>query len=161
MFPKCLAILVLVLLGLAAGPSNRASAQTLERATAKYSMQAMANLDALIKVENRLGYYFARNSLVLGGTWMDKSNKYTGVLSFTTEPGRTYVIVAAGDNDARDLDLRITDRQGNVIKQDGATDATARVQFTLRNAREIVIQVRLYDSRDSLPCFCAFAMLER
>lgn len=141
--------------------ANRAPAQNFDTDTAKYMMQAMVNLDVMVKAENKRGYQFARNSLVIGGVWMDKDRKYSTVLRFNAQPRKEYVIVTAGDNDTIDLDLQVMDENDNQIVADGRTNPTARVLFTVTRPREVFVRLRLYDSKEGVPCVCGFAMLEK
>ncbi len=68
--------------------------------------------------------------------------------------GRSYILLAAGDNDTKDLDLDIQDSSGRVLAADTETSPVANVPFEPKVSGRYTVRLRLYDSRNSVPCYC-------
>jgi hypothetical protein len=68
--------------------------------------------------------------------------------------GKKYRFIAAGDADARDVDLEVQDANGKVVAKDVRTDPEAIVEFTPQNTGRYLVRIRLYASDNHLPCFC-------
>jgi len=130
---------------------NRASAQ----AQGKFVTQAAERLHKAIDRANSNGYSLHDNAFSIGGGWLKQSKK-NWILLFTKtlKAGQPYKILAAGDSDARDVDVEIIDEDGKVVAKDADLDATAVVNFTPKTSGKYQVRVRLYDSRSNVPCVC-------
>src|ERR1035438_9811921 len=79
-----------------------------------YVTQASARLTKLITAANKSKYKLADNSFSIGGGWLKQSKtKWVPLFTVKLEAGVDYRFLAAGDNDARDVDLDIRDPDGN------------------------------------------------
>ncbi len=142
-------VCVASLLALAAG-GTRASAQQ-----GPYVTQTAARLSKLINDANKAGYSLHDNSFSIGGGWLKQSqSNWIHLYTIELKAGTKYRFLAAGDNDAKDVDLEVLDANNKVVAQDVATDPTATVDFTPGKTGQYHIRIRLYDSRENLPCVC-------
>jgi hypothetical protein len=141
----CLASLVAVSAG-----ADRAVAQQ-----GVYVTQASARLTKLIDASNKQGYALQNNSFSIGGGWLKQSQTaWIPIYSIKLTAGKTYRFLAAGDNDARDVDLDIQDSTGKTLKADVDTAAEAVVEFTPTETAVYRVRLRLYASENNVDCVC-------
>ena len=76
------------------------------------------------------------------------------LFTLTLQAGRKYRFLAAGDADAKDVDLDIQDLNGKTLKADVGTEPEAVVNFTPAVTAKYLVRVRLFDSDKNLPCVC-------
>ena len=74
------------------------------------------------------------------------------LVASSLNPNNMYRIVAAGDNGAKDLDIRVLDPQGNVVAEDNLTTAVPEVTFRPSREQDYTIQLRLYNSTNNSVC---------
>jgi hypothetical protein len=148
----------LLLFALAAGlivvlaPPERAGAQ---QGQGQYVAEAAQRLGRLIGAANQDGYRLDNNQFSIGGGWFTQSKTdWVPLYAITLEAGKRYRLLAAGDTDARDVDLDVSDPAGKVVAADTTTAADARVDFTPDRTQKYLVRVRLYESRDNVPCLC-------
>jgi hypothetical protein len=155
-----LAVIVLFAAGLL--PASPAFAQ---RTVAPYGKEAMESLGHLLDKAAKDGFAMPVATTTFFGCWMPKGDKtgkeqWLSVLVATKlSPGKTYRIIAAGDNDTIDLDLRILDPSGAVVVEDNLVTREPQVTFTPAREQDYTIQLRLYHSRDN--CVCVGAILQK
>ena len=143
-------------LGAAVG-EQRASAQ---QGQGVYVTQASARLTKLITAANKYKYKLADNSFSIGGGWLKQSKtKWVPLFTVKLEAGVDYRFLAAGDNDARDVDLDIRDPDGNTVAVDDKTDPEAVVNYSPTKTGIYTVRIRLYESQDNLPCVCLAIMM--
>jgi len=132
------------LMGLLAlrGASDNAYAQQ-----GKYYTQAASRLAMLIDKANGDGYRLATNKFSSGGGWLNQGTEWVSLFTINLEAGKKYRFLAAGDEDARDVDLRVMDPAKTEVAKDVATDKTAEVDYTPKTSLRYLVQVRVYDSR--------------
>ena len=149
----CLASLFAVL-----ASESRASAQQ-----GKYITEATVRLTKLVNAANSSGYELQNNSFSIGGGWLKQSQSdWIALYTVPLTAGKTYRFIAAGDSDARDVDLEVQDAKGKVWARDDKTDPEAVVTFSPENTGRYTVRIRLYDSRESLPCVClAIVMIKK
>jgi len=99
--------------------------------------------------------YCTRGSCVLGGFIRPSSSLSCG---FPFEAGEVYVVLAAGDDAARDVDIVVTDPDGITIAEDKETAASAKVVFLAEKSGQHRIVLKSYDTQ--CPVFCAAVVLE-
>ena len=132
---------------------------------ATYSKEAIDDLANLLNKAEKDGFKMAARTTTMFGGWLPKGQKqgtepWVPMLTVRNlDPMKTYRVVAAGDNDSRDLDLRIVDPTGKIVTQDVTVLRNAEVTFTPTRQQDYVIEVRLYDSRDN--CFCIGGILNK
>jgi hypothetical protein len=128
----------------------------------RYFKEASDRLAPLIDKAAKDGYSFPPNAFTFGGSFIKKdTNSWVPVYTVQLVEGRTYVFLAAGDNDTRDLDIDIQDAAGKTLVSDTDTAAEAVVTFTPRVSGRYTVRLRLYDSEQGLPCYCFAAMMSK
>ena len=141
----CLASVLAVLVS-----DNRASAQQ-----GHYITEASASLTKLIDAGNKAGFALQDNTFSIGGGWLKQSTtNWVPLFTVQLTGGKSYRFLAAGDHDAKDVDLEVLDANSKVVAQDSATDPTATVDFTPNATGRYLVRVRLYASDNNLPCVC-------
>ncbi len=138
-----------------------------ERAAAQesqgvYITQASARITKLIDEGNKAGYALQDNSFSIGGGWIKQSKKdWVALYTLNLTAGRKYRFLAAGDNDAKDVDLEVQDDKGQTVASDTEVAAEAKVDFTPSTSGKHLIRIRLYDSRDNAPCVCLGVVMSK
>jgi len=132
---------------------------------ATYSKEAMDDLIGLLKKASKEGYKMEPSTTTMFGGWLPKGQA-TGnerwipmLILKNMDPNKQYRIIAAGDNDTKDLDLRIVDPAGNIVAKDTTVLRDAEVTFRPTRKQDYTIELRLYDSRDN--CVCLGAILQK
>lgn len=155
---RCAVVLsVAGLLGVLGGES-RTSAQ---EGQGRYVTEAAARLVKLIDAANGEGYKLHDNVFSIGGGWL-KQSESTWVALFTVElqANKQYRFLAAGDGDAKDVDLEVQ-FDGKTVASDTKTDPTAVVNFTPGAAGKHLVRLRLYASDNNDPCVCLGIVLAK
>ena len=80
-------------------------------------------------------------------------------MAFTLEEGESYVFLGGGDDDAKDVDIVVTDADGDAVAKDTDRDATPVTSFQPRRTGKYVVHLKLFDAR--VGCFCAVALLKK
>ena len=141
----CLAALLAVL-----GSTSRVSAQN---GQGKFVTEASAALIKLIDVSNTQGYTLENDLFSIGGGWLRQSQtNWVPLYTINLQAGKQYRFLAAGDGDTIDLDLQIVDAAGRVVAEDVGTEPNAIVNFNPRGDGKYTVRMRLYASRNNLPC---------
>jgi hypothetical protein len=136
---------------------NRAHAQ---QGQGIYIEQASARLDKLVESANKTGYFLPNDAFSIAGSWVKQDKKvWVPLVTVRLTAGKEYRFLATGDNDARDVDLDIQDADGKTVAIDDDVNPAALVNFTPTRSGDFTIRVRLYESRDDLPCMCLAIML--
>ncbi len=104
-------------------------------------------------VENGDHGYAPGVSLV--GSFMNPGERFSFELQLTDST--RYVIIAAGDEDANDVDLRIMDNKGRVITEDTSTDPDAIIEFRSGRGGTHTVEVELYSADND--SFVSFVVL--
>jgi hypothetical protein len=128
--------------------------------TSKYLKEAAEVLSGLMGRAEDDGYRLEK-AMTLAGGWIDKSDKWTGLYQLRLQEGSTYRFMAAGDADATDVDLRLTDPDGNVVAKDTSVARTAVVNFTSRKTIFYTVEIRVYASANDVPCVCLTSVYKR
>lgn len=74
--------------------------------------------------------------------------------------GRAYAILGACDNDCGDLDLYLSDDNGNGIDSDTSTDDFPIVRYSPRRNGDFRVRIRMYECDDE-PCYFAVGIYSR
>jgi hypothetical protein len=136
-----------------------------QRTVATYSKEAMGNLAPLLEKAARDGFKLEANTTTVFGGWLPQgrgqgNERWVPILIMhDVDPNAQYRVIAAGDNDTKDLDLRIVDPAGKVVVQDVAVAREAEVTFQPQRRQDYVIQLRLFDSTDN--CVCIGSILKK
>jgi hypothetical protein len=125
----------------------------------KYITQASTRLAKLVDAGNADGFSLHNNSFSLGGGWLKKSEKWIPIYSVNLTAGKKYRFLASGDDDAKDVDLRIMDANGAQVAIDESTAADAVVNFTPKTSGKYTVQIRLYASNMDFDAVCISAMM--
>ena len=135
-----------------------ASSTFAQSSVATYGKEAMESLGHLLDKSAKDGFVMEARTTTIFGCWMPKGNKtgnepWLSVLTLTkASPNKSYRIIAAGDNDTIDLDLRILDPLGNVVVEDNLITREPIVTFRPTREQDYTIQLRLFHSRDNCVC---------
>jgi len=127
----------------------------------KFVTQATQRLAKLIGEANNDGFKLANNKFSMGGGWIRKSTDWTNLYTIPMERGKSYRILAAGDDDARDVDVQVLDQGGKVLESDTKRDPEAVVNFRPDASARYLIRVRLFASREDAPCVCLAIVMEK
>lgn len=102
-------------------------------------------------------------SLGLGGVLGDGLlNHQVAFCTWYFNAGQTYYVFASGDDDARDLDIYISDTKGNLLAKDETRDAAPVVKFTPKYTGAYKVGMRLYEIRDGATgSFCALTEISK
>lgn len=92
----------------------------------------------------------------LVGTFMGVGESYPMVKNFNSNTN--YIIIAAGDVDANDVDIRVRDRSGRLIAEDTSYNREAIVEFNSGRGGQFTIQVELYSADND--AFVSFVILQ-
>jgi hypothetical protein len=136
-----------------------------QRSVATYTKEAIDSLSHLLDKAAKDGFTMEARTTTMFGGWMPVGKKtgseqWVSILVATKlDPDRQYRVIAAGDNDTIDLDLRILDPSGAVVVEDNAVTREPAVTFRPTRRQDYTIQMRLYDSRDN--CVCIGAILTK
>jgi hypothetical protein len=121
----------------------------------KYVTEAAARLAKTIGAANADGFKLSDNTFSIGGGWIKQGgNNWVSLFTITMEQGKQYRVLASGDGDATDVDVEIQDKGGKTLVSDTSTAADAVVNFTPDTTGRYLVRVRLYASRNNLPCVC-------
>ncbi len=152
----CLASLLMLV-----GAHNRAAAQD---GQGKYITESTVRLIKLVNAANKAGYALQDNSFSIGGGWLKQGkDNWVGLYTVQLTAGKSYRFLAAGDADAKDVDLQIVDAKdvNKVFKEDVDTAANAVVDFTPETTGRYLVRIRLYDSANNLPCVCLSTVMAK
>ncbi|HEX04195.1 MAG TPA: hypothetical protein ENH10_03440, partial [Bacteroidetes bacterium] len=72
--------------------------------------------------------------------------------------GTTYILMAAGDDDATDVDIHVSDSKGNRILEDTETDANPMLEFSPGKGGKYTVTVKLYAADAS--SFCSLVLMQ-
>ncbi len=142
-------------MGVLLGVANRSQAQN---DTSQYVEEAAKNLRPVIKTAVDDGYRMQKG-LTLAGGWLDKGENWTKMLSLELSGGRSYRIVGAGDFDAKNVDMRITDRDGKELVADKGVQKTPVVNFTPPVGAQYRVEMRVFASNNNVPCVCLMSVM--
>jgi hypothetical protein len=82
----------------------------------------------------------------------------SAVVTVDLRKGRAVALFGAGDDDARDVDLVVTNSDGAIVAQDTDDDSTPVARFKPAEDGRYTIRLKLEASRDSAS-FCSLAIL--
>jgi len=142
----CLVSLLALLLG--SGSSTAGQGQ------GKFLSQASERLAGLIGKANSDGYQLANNKFAIGGGWLKQGKEWGPLYTITLEKGKSYRVLAAGDNDAQDVDVQILDPNDKEMAVDTAKAAEASVDFSPKVTQKYLVRVRVYASQNNRPSLC-------
>lgn len=81
--------------------------------------------------------------------------------SVTLYRGNHYVIFACGDEDARDIDIYLYDKNGRLIDRDRLVDAQPVVEVSPRWSGRYTIRVKMYESYRARSAYYTVAVMYR
>ena len=142
------------------GVHHRASAQD---GQGKYVTQATVQLIKLVDAANKDGYSLQDNTFSIGGGWLKKNQTaWIPLYAVELKEGKKYRFLAAGDADAKDVDIQVVHAESNkVVAEDVDTDPTAKVDFTPKVTGRYLVRIRLYDSEKNVPCVCLAVVMSK
>jgi hypothetical protein len=132
-----------------------------QESQSKYVTQAANRLTSLIDQANKDGFKLSNNKLSIGGGWLKQGSEWVALFPVVLEKGKAYRLLAAGDDDAMDVDLQIVDANGATLKEDTKNDPQAIVDFTPPTTQQYQVRVRVFASRENVPCVCLGIVLAK
>jgi hypothetical protein len=145
---------LLVSVALVLAPEHDAAAQQ-GQGQGQYVTEASARLGKLIGKANQDGFVLQSNNFSIGGGWLKQDqNTWVPLFTVSLQAGKKYRFLAAGDNDAKDVDLQVLDGNGKVVAVDDAADPEAVVDYTPAATQKYLVRVRLFDSATNVDCAC-------
>lgn len=127
----------------------------------KYVNSASARLVKLVNVGNKDGFKLANDTFSIGGGWLRRSTKWTALYYINLVANKEYRVIAVGDMDAKDVDVRILDEWNNPIASDTLASPEAIVTFRPRSSGQHGVWIRVFDSIDSQPAVCISTVMIR
>lgn len=138
------------------------STATAQQGQGSYVTEAADRLSKLITQSNQAGYRLSDNNFSIGGGWLRQSQtNWVPLFTVTLNQGRQYRLLAAGDHDARDVDLQVVDENNRVVAEDASTDPAAAIDFRPGSTQRYLIRVRLYASDKNVPCVCLGIVMDK
>jgi len=138
--------------------SSRAPAQE----QGKYVTEATVRLIKLMNAANKQGYALKEDDFSIGGGWLKQSTeKWIPLYTIQLQEGKKYRFLAAGDADAKDVDIEVQDSDGKVVAQDVKTDPEASVDFSPTRTGRYLVRIRLYASDMNQPCACLAVVMTK
>lgn len=132
---------------------SAASVADAQEGQGKYVTEASAALIKLIDVSNTQGFALENDQFSIGGSWLKQSQtNWVPLYNIILKGGKQYRFLGAGDADTIDLDLRVVDATGKVVAADIGTESNAIVNFNPQADGKYTVQLRLYASKNNLPC---------
>jgi hypothetical protein len=166
--------IILILLGCHPTPAPNATAQPAKAAPAaaggqnaveeqgKYVNSASARLVKLINLGNEAGFKLPHHSFSGGGGWLSSGeDKWVSLYTVRLESTKDYRFLAAGDMDAKVLNLQVCNVDGKVLANDTDNDSQAVLNFTPKQTDRYTIKIRLRSSKGGEQAFCFAMMMER
>ena len=128
----------------------------------KYVNSCSARLVKLVDQGNKDGYNLQTDGFSIGGGWLKQGkDNWVTLVTTTLKSGQQYRLVAAGDMDAKDVDIQILNADGTVVASDTLTEPTATVNYTPGLTARYTIRIRLYASINSEPCVCMCILMTK
>jgi hypothetical protein len=133
------------------------------RGDGTYFAQASTRLVNLINQAKKDGYDFQDNQFSLGGGWLEHDpSTFVPLFQVYLKAGVQYRLLAAGSNDAKDVDLHLTSPDGKIVyAKDEGTEPEAHVNFTPKIDGLYIVRLRLYDSKDQKHCVCVTLLMQK
>jgi hypothetical protein len=144
-------------LGVTLAKSNNAAVKG-----GKFIVEAAKRLSRLVDDGRKAGYKLPLNGLALVGGWLRQGeNNWVDFYNVSVDEGKTYRFLAAGDDDAIDLDLRVLSGNGRVVAEDVALEPEAAVQHRAAATERCPMRLRLYASDRNHPCVCLAVVMAK
>jgi hypothetical protein len=128
----------------------------------KYVNSSVARLVKMIDFANAAGYNLQTDQFSAGGVWLRQGKEnWVSLVTMELKAGKDYRFLAAGDMDARDVDLKIVNSDGTIVANDSTTNPEAIVNYSPTKTGRYTISIRLYASRESVPSYCTAIVMSK
>lgn len=123
--------------------------------TAVYGKEAFSRLHGHLNLAAKQGFGIQSKEGTIFGGWLPKgmpgvkSKWYELKKMNNLDPNKVHRVIVAGDFDAKDVDVEILNRAGNVVASDTRVGREAIATFRPVQGDEYRIRVRLFNSRDN------------
>lgn len=112
-----------------------------------YMTEAVANVMGAAKAADSLSSYGYRSGTCVLGGWLTEGNDVS--IRTTFIPGQRHLIIAGGDNDAIDVDVKIVrESDGALISSDSSVGPYGSVIFSVPDDAWYSLHVKLYRCTD-------------
>ncbi len=125
---------------------------------AEYLKQALLNLYAKTELTAITYDYQYRDGLSSVAGFLKEGNSIS--FNIYLNDGQDYVVIGGGDKDVNDIDIIVTDEDGNVIDKDDQSDNNPVVAFTAPHSGVYTFKLKLYDC-DASGSFCGMAFMQK
>jgi len=125
--------------------------------------QASGRLIKQIEQGTKDGFNFPDNLFSTGGGWIqvDQAN-FVGLFQVVLKEGTQYRFLAGGDNNAKHVELQITDKdQKKVFAKDEGNDPHSRIDYTAKADGIYIVRIRLADSVEQRHCFVLTIIMQK
>jgi hypothetical protein len=122
-----------------------------------YWRQAFLRVTESAAAAAKLGNYGYQRGISILGAWVDSKDQCS--FSIYLEKDVNYMFVAAGDNDAQDVDFEILDAAGKTLASEDRNAPDATVMFTPAEGEYYTMKLTLAKSRANLHCLCVVCVL--
>ena len=124
--------------------------------------QAASRLSKLVDKANGEKYSLQSNNFSIGGSWLKKDKAWISIYTVQLQQGKQYRFLAAGDDDAKDVDIRIMDLKGEKeFAVDDRDDPEAVVNFSPKTSGRYLVQIRLFASRQDYDAVCLSVVMQK
>lgn len=124
-------------------------------AAARFLLEAFQRVS---KADEETKQYGFKPGISILGAWL--RNGDTNYFGLPLTKNIKYVFLAAGDNDAQCIDLRIEDDKGRSVVMDKRIAPYAILSFTPPETGNYFIRLTLLRSGNNVPCVCAMCLLQ-
>jgi hypothetical protein len=121
-----------------------------------YAEQVWDQLQNQYSAITQVGGDYMLQNYVLGSVYAEEEDLWT----FYFDEGAEYVISAACDNDCTDIDVRIRNEAGEVVKEDTQDDDQPLVSFSPATSGNYEVAIKMYKCSDE-PCYFGFGIFWR
>ena len=122
--------------------------------------QAFIRVTGNADLVKRVASYGYADGVCVLAAWVDCKDSVSFISPLIG--GTSYMFLAAGDRDARVVNLDILDEKGmTVLKSDGKKQPDAVLEFTPTVNGNYTMRLTLSQSRDNLHCMCVATVLQK
>lgn len=122
-----------------------------------YMQQAVDNVHKKAEYATSFGDYGYSGGFCFLGAYVKKGKSVKWRTTLPT--GKQLLFIGGGDDDATDVDIKIYNSDGDLVKEDAGTDNSPVVKFKTNSDETYTIELRLYTTT-STGSFCCISFLE-
>lgn len=137
-----------------------APASAKEWVPGKYLDQAMTRvMESVRKVTEKTQYGLDDQSSCFIGAYLEEG-KQVGAATIPLTGGTEYAFIGGGDDDVKDMDIYLTDADGDIVAKDTENDSNPVVVFTPKEDGKYKVVMKLVSTK-AKGSFVAYALLRK